>query len=92
MAPAPVPEPRQANGVWYVIAAAVIIALGLWYFYGTQTPVATPESSAVEQTELPALTGGDTTTDITADLNQIPDVSAALEADAAASEQDISNL
>jgi len=92
MAPVPAPEPGHANSIWYVIGAAVIIALGLWYFYGTQAPVASPESSAVDQTQIPAPSSGNTTADISADLSQIPDTSAALDADAAASADAVSSF
>src|SRR3989344_2000662 len=83
-----VPEPSHSNGAWYAIAAVVVIALGLWFYYGTKAPEEQPagtRASAVEQTEIPALTGGNTTADISADLDQIPDTSAALDAEAAAS-------
>jgi hypothetical protein len=92
-APAPMPSQGSANGIWYAVGAAVVIALGLWYFYGTSAPATTTvESTAVEQTALPALTGGNTTADISADLNQIPDTGAALDADASAAASALSGL
>jgi uncharacterized protein HemX len=72
---------------WYLIGTVIILALGLWYFYGKQESVIDTQSSAIEQTQLPALSTGDTTADISADLNQTPDDSAALDQDAAASAQ-----
>ncbi len=91
-----VPGPSHGNGAWYAIAAVVVIALGLWYYYyGTRTPEEQPagtRASAVEQTTIPALTGGNTTADISADLSQIPDTSAALDADAAASAAAVSGF
>ncbi len=75
---------------WYIIAAVVIVALlGYWYFGSTSSQSPT---SAVEQAQLPGLTAGNTTADISTDLNQTPDPSAALNADAAASAQAVSGL
>ncbi len=86
-------EQDSSAKVWYIIIGAlVVIALGLWYFYWTGALTATAPTSAVEQAEIPALTGGDTTADISADLNQIPDTSAVLDADAAASADAIQGL
>ena len=91
-----VPEPQgHANGVWYAVGAVVIIALGFWYFYGRAPAAGEPagtQASAVEQSQIPTLSGGDTTADISADLSQIPDTSAALDADASASASAISGL
>ncbi len=92
-----VPGPSHHNGVWYVVGAAVIVALGLWYYYGVRAPategqLTETQASAVEQTTIPALTGGNTTADISSDLNQIPDTSAALDAAAAASAADVAGL
>ncbi len=81
--------------IWYIIAAVVIVAmLGYWYFGSTNTPspTATTQTSAVGQTQLPGLTAGNTTADISADLSQTPDPSAALNADATASAQAVSGL
>ena len=71
---------------WYVIGVLVIAALVLWYVYGQQTSTSSTDmrASAVEQVQDTALTAGDTTADISADLNQTVDTSAALDADAAA--------
>lgn len=89
---APVSAPSHSNGIWYVVGAAVVLALGLWYFYMMQAPAATTESSAVDQAQVPALSEGNTTADISADLSQIPDTSAAFEADAAASADAVSGF
>ncbi|MDO8593588.1 MAG: hypothetical protein Q7R59_01655 [bacterium] len=89
-APEPMTKQGHSNGVWYAVGAVVIIALGFWYFYGMKVPAA--ETSAVEQVEIPALTGGNTTADISADLSQIPDDSAALNQDASASAQVVSGF
>lgn len=92
------PEPEgHSNGLWYVVGAVVIIALGLWYFYGTKAPAvenqtAGTQASTIEQTQIPPLAGGNTTADISANLNQVPDTSAALNADATAAANAISGL
>lgn len=87
-------QPMEQQGssmkLWYIVVALVVIALAAWYFYGSKTPAA--DTSAVEQTQIPALTGGDTTADISTDLSQMPDTSAALDADAAASASAIQGL
>ncbi len=80
------------NNRWYIIGVVVVVVAALWYFYGRQAPTAGTETSAVEQTQIPTLTGGDTTADISADFSQIPDTSAALDADASAAANDISGL
>ena len=77
---------------WYIIGAIVIIALGLWYFYAKPAPTAAPQTSAVEQAQTPGVTAGNTTADISADLAQVPDTSAALTADASASAQAVSGF
>ncbi|MEK7101749.1 MAG: hypothetical protein AAB882_01195 [Patescibacteria group bacterium] len=79
---------------WYIIGVIVIIALGLWYFYGGEpTPTTSDtQASAIEQTQTSELTAGDTTADITADLAGTPDTSAALDADAAAAAQAVQGL
>lgn len=88
------PPPSHTNGVWYAVGAVVVIALGFWYFYTRPAPVPATDtqSTAVEQAQIPALTGGNTTADISADLGQIPDASAALDADASAAASAISGL
>lgn len=77
--------------MWWVVGGVVVLALAGWYFYGGKTPTG-GEPSAAEQATIPALSGGDTTADISADLAQTPDASAALDADAAASAQAVQGL
>lgn len=88
----PIPQSSQTNGIWYVVIALVVIALGLWYFYGSKASTTSTEPTAVEQTQIPALTSGNTTANISADLNQITDTSSALDADAAASAAAVSGF
>ena len=80
------------NNRWYIIGVVVVVVAALWYFYGGQAPTVGTETSAVEQAQIPTLTGGDTTADISADFSQIPDTSAALDADAAAITDDLQSL
>lgn len=66
-----------------ILVVVVIVGLGAWY-YVQSMPVNAPaaqQTSAVEQSTLPPLTGGNTTTDIQNDLNQIPNDSAAMTQD-----------
>lgn len=100
----PVNQPEQEReislAVKYIAGVVGVIVLALigWYFYAIQNePVATVPTVATStgsaaETPLPALSGGNTTADITNDLNQIPDASAALDADAAASAQGVQSL
>ncbi len=67
---------------WHIIGILVVIVLALWYVFGQQAP-ADMGSSALEQAS--ALSSGDTTADISADLNGALDTSAALDADESAS-------
>ena len=64
-------QTNPSNRTWYIVGAVVVIAvLALWY-YSTQSPgIETPS---------------DTTADLSDELEQIPEDSAALDADAAAS-------
>jgi hypothetical protein len=81
-------------------AAIVAIAVGLWYFYSLGTPPpAAPEAPVVETAapvvdpvQLAPITAGNTTADISADLSQLPDTTAALSADAAAASSTILGL
>lgn len=75
---------------WYVggIAVIVIIAFAIWRFSSSQAPVATNTQtatstpvSAIQQTQLPPLSSGNTTADIQNDLNQTSNGSAALNQD-----------
>ena len=78
--------------IWYVIGAVVIIAFAFWYFYGKQTSTTDTQSTVVEQTQTPAQSSGNTTADISADLNQVTDASVGLDADASATGGDINSL
>ena len=81
------------NKTWYSVVILVIIAAGmLWYFSTKQAPTTGNESTAVEQTQIPPLSSGNTTADISADLSQVPDTSAALDQAAAASAQVVSGF
>ncbi|OGG93148.1 hypothetical protein A2609_02605 [Candidatus Kaiserbacteria bacterium RIFOXYD1_FULL_47_14] len=77
------------NKILYIVGILIIIvAASYWYFSAkpAQAPTTT-ESTAVEQTQIPPLASGNTTADISADLNQVPDTSAALDQAATASAQ-----
>lgn len=96
-APAPteqVAESKSSGMIWLVIGAVVVIALGAWYFYSMNAAdgESMNDSRAMEEQEMPAITGGSTTADITADLEQIPDVSADMDADASATAGEIQSL
>lgn len=83
-------EQNSSKGMWYLIGALIIVALALWYFYGGQTPSA--KAPTTEEAPLPDLSTGDTTADIASDLNETPDISADLEAAAAAAAREIDSL
>ena len=76
---------------WYIVGVLVLVALALWYVFGT-SKTAGVETSALQETQSAPLTAGDTTGDISADLNQTADTSAALDADAIASAQAVQGL
>ena len=78
--------------MWYLVGGLILVGLALWYFYGQSAPSENAPTSAIEETQLPEPTVGDTTADITTDLEQIPDPSSALDADAAAAASDIQFL
>ncbi|MDP1690274.1 MAG: hypothetical protein Q8L52_03695 [bacterium] len=85
--------------IWYIVGAVVVIALVVWYFYGRSVPtVSAPASTATTQNPATgtvptsAVTTGNTTTDIANDLNNTPDATAGLNADAAASAQAVQGL
>ena len=87
----PMGESPMDNGsskmVWYVVGAAVVIALlGYWY-YSSQLSVQDSVPTAVQQ--IPALSGGDSVSDIGNDLSQTPDSYPGLDQAAAASVQGI---
>ncbi len=73
---------ESSNTMWYIIGAVIIIAIGLWYFYAPQSMTTSTESTANDTT----------TAAISADLEQIPDDSAAFNQAAAASAQDVSGF
>lgn len=83
-------EQNSSKGMWYLIVALVIVALALWYFYGKGAT--TVEAPTTEEAPLPDLSAGDTTADIASDLNETPDISADLEAAAAAAAGEIDSL
>lgn len=93
-APPPVvPEMRQNSTmwVWVILAVAVVAALALWYFFPKQATAPT-SGTAADLSQSAALSSGNTTADISADLNQTLDDAAALDAAAAASAQDVSGF
>ncbi len=76
--------------MWYVggVVVIVIVALAVWYFSSTQTPATTStqittstQVSAIQQSQMPPLSSGNTTADIQNDLNQTSNGSAALNQD-----------
>ncbi len=83
---------QGSSAKWYVIAALVVVAFALWYAYGRPTPATDAPASAVEEAQTPELSAGDTVADISADLEQTPDTSAALDADAAATAEAVQGL
>ena len=92
-------EQGSSAKVWYIVGAvAVIVLLALWYVYSTQTPsvntetsTATTQTTPAVETQTTQLTGGNTTSDISADLNQT-DSSVGLDADSAATTNDLQGL
>lgn len=77
-------NPDSSSKTTYLIGAIVVIAaLGLWYYYSMQPQTATAPTT-LEESPAP-LTSGDTTADISADLSQLPDDTATLNQNAAAS-------
>lgn len=85
-------QDSQNAGKYTAIGIVVIIALALWYFYAKRAPVDGIQNQSAEQAQLPAPSSGNTTADISSDLNQIPDTSADLDAAAAAAAKDIQSL
>lgn len=86
----------STNKTLYIIVAIMavaIVAFGFWYLYAEQTRGNEIQSSSiVEQTQNIPQTGGNTISDISDDLNQILDDSAALDQDAALSAQAVSGF
>lgn len=96
-----VPVQSSSNMTAYVVVgvAVVVAALALWYIYAaqippvrTEIPTATTEAPASEQAQTPASANGNTTANISAELNQVSNTSSALDADAAASANDVQSL
>lgn len=83
-------EHESSSKIWYAVLVVVVIGLGLLYFV-MKSPVA-DEATTGSQTVVPALTEGNTTADISADLNQVLDSSANLEADATAVVNELQSL
>ncbi len=91
----PTVEPSSSASMWYVVAAVVVVVLAIAYFImksPATSEVMTDSQALTEQTGTPALTEGNTTADISIDLNQLTDSSVALDADAAASESALQGL
>lgn len=81
----PMNQQCSSNAAWYVVGAIVVLAaVAAFWYYRTQAPVTGTQPSAVEQTQIPSLSGGNTTADISADLTRTADNSAALDAATAA--------
>ena len=84
---------QSSSKKWYIIGGVIIIALALWYIYGRgSAPALDTQAGIAGGTQEAPLTGGDTTADISADLSQTADTSAALDADAAAVGQAVQEL
>lgn len=94
-----VQEQSSTNTTPYIIGVVIVIAaVVLWYVYSaqvspvsTETPPTETQTLSTDQTT-PGVTSGNTTADISADLDQIPDPSAGLDADATASASDLQSL
>jgi len=86
----------SSSMTWYIIGAIVVIALVVAYFIlgspVTDEEITGSQATTEQQTEMPALTSGNNTVDISADLGQIIDTSAELDADAAAVASDLQGL
>ncbi len=82
MNPYQTPEPSRSSWKWVVVILILVaIAVG-WYLYREfLAPQAVPYNSTAQQTPPPPTentnAAGDTTSDISKDLNQLPDDSAA---------------
>lgn len=95
-APAAPPSGSSHAALYVVVGVvAVIAAAAVWYLSSLpQTQPATVETPTVTNETQPAQApaSGNTTTDISADLNQIPDSSAELGADSTAVSGDLQAL
>lgn len=83
MDPQTVNQDSSGATVYVVGAIIVVAALGIWYYYSMQ-PQTAAAPSTIEGAQAP-LSSGDTTADISVDLNQLPDDTAGLNQNAAAS-------
>lgn len=83
---------NSSGATAYIIGAVVVIVLVVAYFL-LQSPAndGAINSQALDQTA-PAFTEGNTTADISTDLDMIPDTSAVLEADASASASEVQSI
>lgn len=72
---------QNSSTKWYAVGAVVIVAFAFWYFYVKQSPDINTQP-----------TESGTTADISADFDQIQDVSAELDADASAVSSDLQAL
>lgn len=87
-------EPGSSASIWYIAVAAVLVVLAVAYFImksPVPSEVMTDSQALTEQTS-PALTEGNTTADISADLDLIADPSAELDADSATVSGDLQSL
>lgn len=76
--------------LWYIVLAVVVLGFGALYFL-MQSPAAS-EPQALEEGQAAEPTEGNTTSDISADLSQIPDSSASLDSDAEGVAADVQGL
>ncbi|MEK7126451.1 MAG: hypothetical protein AAB517_01135 [Patescibacteria group bacterium] len=82
----------SSKPVLYIVVAIVAIAALAYFFMMPKTTTeSTTDSQAVTETS-PALTEGNTTADISTDLNQLVGDSAGLDTDAAAVSGDLNSL
>lgn len=83
----------SVHKMWYVVGAIiVIVALAYWYARSGQPQGTGAQSTAAGEMQIAPLSSGNTTAAISADLNQTPDDSAALNQAASASAQAVSGF
>ena len=78
-------EHGSSSKMWWIIGGLVVLAAAGWYFYGSKAPTPGAQTEMVSQS-------ANTTGAIASDLNAVPDVSAGLTADEAASAQSVSGF